>query len=357
MKKPGWILLASMICLILLAGCQLSNLLTRTTDQSPPTEITFRNWDGDIDQNIFVAFEAQSGIKIKFVPYDNQEDAVFEIQNGASYDVVVLENQWIPSLVQEGLLAEINYNNVPNFKYISANFRDLSYDPRNQHAIPYSWGTTGLVVRTDLVEEPVTSWAALWDPRYANKVIGWSIPRYMIGIALKSLGYSLNTQDPQQLQAAEEQLMKLKGKIKLVDWEPAVSAPLLVSGEVVIAVGQADDVLEGHEQNKDIQYIFPEEGGLLWGDNFTILANSPHKAVAEQFINFLLSPEISAQIINETYYMLPNDATMPLVNTDIRNNPAIYPSQANLVNTEIILPLSAATEQRYYEIWDHFIQP
>ena len=322
-------------------------------EQTP--ELILRNWEGDISQAILDAFEAEYGIAVTYLPYDSQEEAVADIQAGNVYDVVVLENQLIPPLVTEGWLAEIDYRNVPNFKNISANFRDLAYDPENVHAIPYSWGTTGLVVRTDLVEEPVTRWADLWDARYAGKLMGWPLSRYMIGIALKSLGYSLNSTVPSEIDAAVEHLIDLKPHITLCEWEPAVAAPYLTSGEVVIAVGQADDVLEGQQQNPAIAYVLPEEGGILWGDNFVIPANSPNKQAAEKLINFLLRPEISAQIINETFYWLPNDAAMSLVDPEIRDNPAIFPPSEMLQNAEIILPLSPEGEALHAQAWERFL--
>lgn len=320
-----------------------------------PPELILRNWEGDISADILAAFEAEYGIHVTYLPYESQEEVVAAMRAGAVYDVVVLENQLIPPLVEEGLLAEIDYSNIPNFRNISPNFRDLAYDPGNAHSIPYSWGTTGLVVRTDLVEEPVTRWADLWDPRYAGRVMGWPLPRYMLGIALKSLGYSLNSENPVEVEAALERLIELKPAIVLREWEPAVAAPYLVSGEIVIAVGQADDVIEGQAHNPAIAYVMPAEGGILWGDNFTIPANSLHKREAELLINFLLRPEISAQIINETYYWLPNDAALPLVAPEIRNNPAIFPDAAMLRGAEILLPLSPAGEALYAAAWERFL--
>jgi spermidine/putrescine transport system substrate-binding protein len=185
--------------------------------------------------------------------------------------------------------------------------------------------------------------------------MGWMLPRYMIGIALKSAGYSLNSEDPQELEEALQRLLALKPDMQLVAWEAAVSAPYLVRGEVVVAVGQADDAIEGQAQNPAIQYILPEDGSLLWGDNFTIPAASPNQAAAEQLINFLLRPEIAARIINETHYWLPNDAALPLVNPAIRDNPAIFPTAAMLQNAEAFLPLTPEGEALYARIWEQFL--
>ncbi|MBN1658417.1 MAG: spermidine/putrescine ABC transporter substrate-binding protein [Anaerolineae bacterium] len=316
--------------------------------------LILRNWEGDISAEILEAFQAEYGIEVTYLPYDSQEEAIADLRAGKAADVVVFENQLIPALVADGLLAEIDYHNVPNFKNISANFRDMAYDPENRHAIPYSWGTTALVVRSDLVAQPVTSWADLWDPRYQGKVMSWPLSRYLLGIALKSLGYSLNSENPEEVEAALDKLVELKPHLILHEWEPAVAAPYLVSGEVVIAVGQADDVTAGKEENQAVDYVMPVEGAILWGDNFTIPAASKQKEAAERLINYLLRAEVSARIMNETYYWLPNDAAMPMVDEALRENPAIFPPAGSLYDAEIILPLSAEGEALYEQAWQRF---
>jgi len=318
-------------------------------------EIIYRDWEGAMPQSVIDAFTKEYGVQVIYQPYQTQEDVVEEIRAGKAFDVVVLENQLVQSMIRENLLREINFQNVPNFKNISANFRDMAYDPRNAHSVPYSWGTTGLVVRSDLVAQPVTRWKDLWDPRYYGKINGWTMPRYMIGMTLMSLGYSLNSENPAELEKALAQLIILKPHIRLVEWESAVSAPYLVSGETIIAIGQADDVIKGQEENKNIQYVLPEEGGIMWGDNWTIPANSPDPYTAEVFINFLLRPEVSAQITNETYYWLPNDAALPLVLPEIRDNPAVFPSSDLVKNAQIVLALTPTGEALYQDIWNRFL--
>lgn len=341
---------AVIFILFLLPACTLV-----IPSPSQPTELVFRNWEGDISSSILETFKAEYGITVTYLPYESQEDVVAEMRAGKVYDVVVLENQLIPELIAEEMLAEIDYRNVPNFKNISANFRDLLYDPKNKHSIPYSCGTTGLVVRSDLVAEPVTRWADLWDERYAGKVMAWPLARYGLGAALKSAGYSLNSESPEELEVALQRLIALKPHLILREWAPAVAAPYLVSGDIVLAMGQADDVVEGQKQQPAISYVLPEEGAILWGDNFTIPAASRNKEAAEQFINFLLRPDISAQIVNETFYWLPNDAALPYIDPELRNNPVIFPPSSTLQNAEILLPLSPAGEALHARVWERFL--
>ncbi|MFM8321750.1 MAG: PotD/PotF family extracellular solute-binding protein [Chloroflexota bacterium] len=343
-----------LLALPLAAACRPQPAPAPTATRGPE-KLIFRNWEGNISPEIMQLFTDQTGIRVEMQPYESQELAIADLQAGKPADVVVLENQLIPPLIQTGLLAEIRLTNLPNFKNISANFRDLAYDPGNAHSIPYSWGTTGLVFRSDLPGSQIRRWADLWDPAYRGRLLGWTLPRYMLGITLKSLGYSLNSEKPQELEQAAARLIELKPAIRLVDWETAAAAPGLVSGEVWAAVGQADDVIAAREQGARVDYILPEEGGLLWGDNFTIPAASPNQAAAEALINFLLSPEIAARIINETFYWLPNDAALPLVEPQIRDNPAIFPTAQGIKNSEILLPLSPQGEALYQSAWERFL--
>lgn len=133
--------------------------------------------------------------------------------------MAVIENDLLQSLIKEGLLAEIDYRQAPNFRNVVADFRDLTFDPSNRHSAPYTWGTTGLLVRSDLVESPVTRWADLWDQRYAGKIAVRAQPTELISVALKSLGYPLNSEDPQALEAALQRLIDLKSSVMFVDVE------------------------------------------------------------------------------------------------------------------------------------------
>ncbi len=329
---------------------------------SPPTPtpvplsetIILHDWAEDLAQEILDDFTEEYGIAFEYVVYGSPEEAVANIRAGQEFDVVVLENQYIPALVEEGLLAKIDYRNVPNFDHISANFRDLAYDPGNEHSIPYSWGTTGLVVRSDLVEELPRSWADLWDPQYAGKIVEWEIPRYTLGAALKSLGYSVNSEDPAELEAALERLIELKPNAIWLTVEDT-SAYHLIRGEAVAALGWAYDVQIGQEENEDIVYILPEDGTILWGDNFVIPANSPHKYEAELFLNYLLRPEVTARIVALNNFAMMNEAAEAYIDPEILNDPVVYPPDEDLRGAEIFLTLSPEGEKLYAEMWERFL--
>ena len=335
-----------------LAGCAQS-----AVQQEPILleKLVFYDWAADSIEEIFDDFTQEYGIEIDYVTFDSTEEAVANIRDGQNYDIVIIENQHVLSLVAEGLLAEIDPANVPNTKNISPSFRDLSYDPGNRFSIPYSWGTTGLVVRTDLTEDPVTSWSDMWDPRYAGQVANWlTTPRFTIGAALLSLGYSVNSEDASELEEALQWLLQIKDDTIWLDDEPT-AAPLLVNGDAVMALGWSEDFWLAQEGSDDIEYVLPSEGTILWGDNYVIPANSENKYAAELFLDFVLRPEISAELVNSGYYPLPNDAAIPLIDPEILADPAVYPTNEQMRNAQFLLPLSAAGEQLHADVWTRFM--
>jgi spermidine/putrescine transport system substrate-binding protein len=276
---------------------------------------------------------------------------------GQIYDVVVMESRFVPALARGGLLAELHHQNLLNLKNLSASFRELAYDPGNRYSVPFNWGTTGLVVRSDLAAEPVTRWADLWDSRYAGRVGLWmGVPRDVISLTLKSLGYSANSENPAELEAALQRLLELKpGVLTLEDFDLYSSAGVLASGRAVIAMGYTIDVLEGSELNPAITYVYPQEGALLWNDTFVVPANSPNQYTAELFLNFIMRPEVNAGIANENQYATPNEAAYPFIEPEILNNPFIFPPNEDLIDAELIQPLSPEGQRLYDGIWERFI--
>lgn len=339
-------------------------LLVSCGNEAPPPksaapqlakELVFYDWVGDMPQSVLDAFAAEHGVSVRYESYKNQEEAIENMQAGKVYDVVVLSNERVPQMVSSGFLAPINYQNVPNFKNIQANFRDLAYDPGNKFSIPFNWGTIGMVIRGDLVSQPIASWADLWELELPGKIGIWAVERELIGCALKSLGYSANTEDPKQLDAALDRLLQLKEKSEFLDLDLSDSSGPLLKGDFVITVAYALDTIKARKENPAVTYVLPREGTMLWGDNFVIPANSPSKVTAEVFLNFLLRPEINARVANENFYATPNGAARSHIVPEVLNDPVIFPPDEAIRNAEIILPLSAEGQRLYDEIWKRFL--
>ncbi|MDM8519085.1 spermidine/putrescine ABC transporter substrate-binding protein [Anaerolineales bacterium HSG6] len=354
------IVISSLFALSMLIACG-----TPTPEPTPKPlaeELIFYDWEEDMPLSVLDKFTEEYGVKVTYKTYEDQELAVEGIRNKENYDVVVLENINVSRLMSDELLAELNHQNVTNIKNIALNFRELAYDPGNKYSVPYGWGATGLVVRNDLVTEPIVSWESLWDPQYAGKVGIWEYEqREVMAMALKTLGHSVNTKNPDELTAAKEKLLALKPNVVDIeqiftdDSDEIASAPLLLDGQLVIAHGWADDVLQARAESEDVIFVIPEEGPFLWGDNFVIPANSPNKETAELFLNFLLRPEIAAEIVNENYFATANEASFELIDPEIYNDPLVFPANEQIQNGEVVVPLDDETQALYDEIWQAFL--
>lgn len=310
----------------------------------------------EMPQEVIDAFVAESGVPVKVVIFDTPDGGEDGLLSGAQIDVTYVSNRVIPQLVAAGLLHPLDYQHLSNFKNISLNFRDLSFDPGNRYSIPYAWGASGIVARTDKLSKPITDWIDLWDEAHCGHIAVWS-PQYrqVIGATLKSLGYSANSENPAELAAARERLRVLRPCVRVLTGTNVMEyIPDLVRGELIIGVGNPHEAYALRSLGFPFYYYQPQEGMLLWGDSFVVAANSTQPEAAEQFINFLLRPEIGAELANANFYQLANEAARPLIAPDLLADPMLYQTSEMLRHAEILLPLSQEGEARYAVIWQEF---
>lgn len=358
--KRGWAtgclrwLALTLSALILLSGCNDSDLMATPASPAANT-LAFYAFAEDMPQAVLDAFTREYGIAVQYSSFQSPEEAEEHIRAGEHYDVVLVENQLFPTLIKEYLLAEIDLSNIPNFKSISANFRDFAIDPGNRYSVPASYGTTGLVVRTDLVGNGLKRWADLWDGQYAGKIGLRAQPREILGMTLTSLGCPFASENPRDLEVALQRLLALKPSVAMLNIETDDAVEKLLQGEVAVLHGYAEDYLDAHAENPAVAYVLPMEGSALWGESYAIPATGHHRQHAERFINFLLRPEITAQIINDKKYAQPNEAALALVKPEIRNNPVVFPDDKELRNGSVILPLSPEGKKLYADIWSRFM--
>jgi len=340
--------------LTLLSGC------SALASQSPPQPelaktLELFNWPDYMPQSVLDAFEAEYGVHVVYVEFESMGEAQERIRQGQHFDVAVLEQDVIPVLAAEGRLARLDHGNIPNLRNISTDFRNLAIDPDNAYSIPYNWGATGLVVRTDLIGKPVAHWSDLWDPTLTGRVAVRDQPVEVIGTVLLALGLPLNTHDPAHLAAAEAKLIELEPAHVFFEADRDLALPALLSGEVTVLLGWAGDALEARAENPAVEFVLPEEGLALWQDAFTVSSASSKQYTAEVFINFLLRTDIGAQLINENGYSSTNEAAAALADPAIVNEPILYPPAAIIRKSQWYAPMDAATERRYAEIWQNFL--
>jgi spermidine/putrescine transport system substrate-binding protein len=346
----GW------ICVLFLvqAGCSARNRTSPPSIPNPPMIILY-DWADDIPNDVLDGFTQETHIKVKLVTYESTEEAYQYILDGISYDVAVVESEKLPNLVDSQALAPLDKSHIENSKNISPDFRDLVYDPDHHYSLPYSWGTTGLLVKTDQVGFSVQRWADLWNPILYRKVMARQQQIELISVALKALGYPLNSQDPQQLDAAYQKLVRLKPGLIFASTDSDEAVREFLDSGAVVMVGRPADALMATRENPKVTYVLPEEGSMLWSDNFVVSAYSPNREAAEDFINYLLRPEVNALIVNAKNYSSANEAAHTFIHSDILSNPILYPPLTDIARSEWYMPLDTKGLALYQTVWNRFL--
>ena len=318
-------------------------------------ELHLFTWPDYLDPALVEEFEAAYGVTVTIDYYDTNEAMIAKLQAGGTgqYDLVVGSDYAIEVLRAASLLQPLDHAVLPNLVNLAPRFRDTPADPGNAYAVAYQWGTTGIGVRWDLVEDTtrlVPSWALLFDPAAAvGPFTMLTDQRETIAAALLWLGYSPNTADAAELEKAEQLLMAQRGR--LLTYAPSsTSRDLLASGDALLGPNYSGDVLQGQAEVPGIRYLIPREGAVIWTDNLAIPTGAPDKRVAELFINFILDPAVGARLSDFTQYATPNAASLPLVDPELRANAAIYPDSATLDRLHFLRDLGEA-RAAYDRIW------
>ena len=307
------------------------------------------NWSDYIDEATIPNFEKEFGVKVNYDTFEDNESMLAKVQSGATgYDVIYPTGYMVEIMMKEKLLAPLNHTNIPNISGVNKALRNPPYDPGMQYSIPYQWGTTGFGYNSKKLPGKIDSWNIFFDPQYKGKITMLDDVRGAISVALKYLGYSLNTTSKKELMEAKKLLMEQKPLLKAYMSAPVKS--LLISEEVWISELWSGDVYMAMEDNDAIVYCIPKEGCEVWTDNMCILKSAPHKYTAEVWINYNMRPETSAAVSNYVWYATPLDPAKPLIDKEALNDPGIYPPQEVLDRCEFLVDIGEAT-RIYDEIW------
>ncbi len=265
------------------------------------------SWGEYIDEDLITQFEEETGIRVNYQTAESNETLYSLLKSGGGdYDVVVPSDYMISQLIEEDMLAELDYDQIPNFSLIDPQFRNLPYDPENKYTVPYAWGTVGIIYNSTMVDEEITSWSAMFDPKYAGKVMLINNSRDALGIALKYLGYSLNTTDEGEIREAYQLLVDATdggvyaGKIMDEVFQ------VMEGGNAAIATYYAGDYLTMLENNEDLRFVIPEEGSNWFVDAMCILKDARHPAEAHAWINFMASTDAALANMDYIWYGTAN---------------------------------------------------
>lgn len=342
MKKFGKlvavILLVAMV-LPLSSGCHNSDKIV----------LNVYNWGDYIDEDIFDTFEEETGIEINYETYATNEEMYTKIKNGGTkYDIAIPSDYMIEKMIKENMLEEIDLTKVPNYANIQDRFKNLAFDPENKYSVPYFWGTVGIIYNTKLIKEPVDSWDVLWDEQYKGQFTMVDSQRDSIMVALKKLGYSMNTRDPKELEEAKQLLIKQKPLVLAYVGDNVKD--MLINEETAMAVvwsGEASTVIQEYDY---FEYALPKEGSNMWFDNIVIPKGSKNIEAAHKFIDFLCRGDIGFKNADYVGYATCNTETMKELDPSLMGTTYAYPDEALLENFEIFVdPGDFITE--YDRIW------
>ena len=316
-------------------------------------QVIVYNWGEYIDPEIIDLFEEESGIDVIYEEFETNEIMYPKIQSGAiAYDVVCPSDYMIQRMIENDLLAEINYDHIPNLKYIGDNYMKMSrqFDPENKYSVPYLWGTVGILYNKKMVDEPVDSWGILWDKKYEDSILMQDSVRDAFAVALKYLGYSLNSTDLDELEAAKNLLIEQKPLVQAYVIDQVRDK--MIGGEAALGVIYSGEALYCQQENPDLDYVIPKEGTNIWIDSWVIPKNAKNVENAEAFINFLCRPDIAKMNFDYITYSIPNTAGRDLIEDEsLRNSPIAFPDDSKLENCETFRFLGDDNDALYNRLW------
>ena len=318
------------------------------------TTVNVYNWgeyisDGSEDSmNVVKEFEKLTGCKVNYTNYESNENMYSKlIGGGVSYDVIVPSDYMIDKLIDEDMLLELDYKNIPNMKYVDKKFQKLFYDPDQKYSVCYNVGTTILIYNKKLVKEPPKSWDVLWDEQYKGKILMFNNPRDAFAIAQTRLGIDFNSTNEQDWVNAAELLAQQKDKVNPVYVMDEVFN-LMESGEYAFATYYAGDYVLMNENNSDLGYCIPEEGVNAFYDAFCIPKCSKNKAGGEAFINFMQEPEVALANSEYIYYRSANYTVEQNKESSLYGNPDVY---SNAKNVQYFKNLPQSTNELENRLW------
>ena len=310
------------------------------------------NWEDYIDESVLAQFEQETGIHVNYMRFTTNEDMIVQVEaNPGAFDVCFPSDYIVERMLGKNMLAEIDYDKVPNAQYILANLRSPDYDPNNVHSLPYMWGTVGILYNTTMVEEPVDSWGILWDSKYKSNVFMLDSFRDSMGVTLKYLGHSMNTRDIIALESCKDKLIEQKRNGIVKAYQVDETKDKMVAGEAALAVMWSGDAQYAIDLNPDLAYSIPSEGSNIWIDAMVIPKNAQNMDNALKFVDFLCRPDIAQKNCEAIWYSSPNSGAIELMGEDYTENPVMNPTDEEVARCEFFHDIDETFMPVYTALW------
>lgn len=321
---------------LFLIAAVLCILLAFTTGCSSEEKETLNvlNYDIYIDKDLLSEFEEANNVKIKYDTYSTPEEMYIKAKAGASnYDLIISSEYMIERMINEGMVNKLNFDNIPNYKYIDEAFKNQPYDPNNEYAVPYFWGTLGILYNKETVDASSDSWEMLWDEKHDQRIIMMDSQRDAFASALKQLGYSLNTVNENELDEAKELLLKQRPLVMayITDGAPDI----MINEEADMALVWSGEAVSAMAENENLDFVIPKEGSNIWIDAMFVPTTTKNQALAEKFIDYLCSTEATLRNIDEVWYSTVHTEAIEQVDEELLNNPAFNIPQEDIDKMEM----------------------
>ncbi|QAA34305.1 extracellular solute-binding protein [Clostridium manihotivorum] len=352
MKKVGTILTA---IFVLVGGSSYGVWAFAKANEAPQQVLNVFNWSEYLPQSVIDKFEQTYNIKVNYSTFSSNEEMLAKLMaGGGQYDIAVASDFMVEILKKQQLIEPMNTANLPNMKNIGSQFLNLPFDEGNKYSVPYMW-LAGIIAydSSKVSEGSITSYADLWKPEFKGSLTVLDDERVIIGMTLKRLGYSLNETSPEALKKAKEELKKLQPNIKSYDSDSPKTS--LINGEAKAIFAWGAEASLARRDNPNVKYVIPKEGLFLQQDNFVIPKGAKNVKAAEQFINFIMEPEISAEISQYFPYGNPNTAAYPYIGDEIMKDKAVYPSDTDLKKGEYLKDIGDHVTE-FDKIWSEVKQ-
>lgn len=327
-------------------------------DARPLRELVFYNWTAYVDQDVVQAFEGAYDVRVtqRYYQSADERDARLVQTDGEGFDVLVVTAGDLPPYLERGWLQPLDKAKIPNLVHADRRWID-GYPGVEDYAVPYLWGTTGLVWRSDRIEEPITSWRQFYQPKEAWKGHVMVLNQYRVafGMALKMLGHSFNTDDPVAVDEAAQVLRAQKPFVQSYGYFKTDADSGIVSGDTWMGQTWNGDALLLMARNPTIRYVVPEEGGEIMIDYLVVPAKAAEPELAHAFIDWLQQPEHAAACAETLQFATANKTAETLLPKAFRDNPVIYPPDEVLERSEVQSPVDAPVQRRMITVWSQLI--
>lgn len=306
--------------------------------------------DGTLDVN--KEFTKKTGIKVNYKTFQNNEELFAKlIGGGADYDVIIPSDYMVSRLIENDMLEPLNFDNIPNYSFISPDFKNLDFDPQNKYSVPYVWGLIGIFYNKSEIQknEDEITWDILWNEKYKNKILMFDNARDSFAISLLRLGYSINTVNPQAWREAANQLIIQKKLVQAYVMDQIFDK--MSNGEAVLAPYYSGDAATLLKTNSDIGFVIPKSGTNKFVDSMCIPKNSRHKIQAEKYINFMCETDTALANVKKTGYSTPHIEAYNKLSNEIKNNKIFYPDESKMKNSQVFINLPDNINKLMDELW------